>query len=306
MKAVKKFKGLLDRHKRPTGLSNTLGSGVRAVHHSSAGSLSAVGGTSEPRLHKSRSADLDDRRSVEQALAAEGVHHAISPPDTDAHQSMRGKVDESAIAIDGHEQDTRHPTPKKSHSDQIPAPTPGILREDSHEKGHAHNPLDAEPLYLGIGRGDQDAAELTPQDLVAESPTAADFSIYETAYQQEVDRIRAAQGHTATVYLTRRVDSKKEYKQDKHMVDAPSAAQVKSSQPHTGFKSLLDNARERQEKPSAKEKMLATGGTFSDIASKAIANSKNIGKNLSDKSGVALENVFEMATEKRKEMSQDK
>ncbi|TVY26115.1 Calcium/calmodulin-dependent protein kinase kinase [Lachnellula hyalina] len=304
MKAVKKFKSLLNQHKRPIGLRGTLGQGVRTIHHSSAGSLSAVDGTSEPHLRKSKSADLHNRRSVEQALAAEGVHHEMSPPDIDAHRSMRGKVDKSAIAIDRHEEDTPNPTPQKSRSDEVPAPTPGILRENSHEKGHAHDPLDSEPLYLGIGRGDQDAPEITPWDLVAESPTAADFSIYETAYQQEVDRIRAAQGHTATVYLTRRVDSKKEYKQDKHMVDAPSAAQVESSQPHTGFKRLLDKARE--DKPPAKEKMLATGGTFSDIASKAVANSKNLGKDLSYKGGVAVDNVLEMATEKTKEMSQDK
>ncbi|TVY41940.1 Calcium/calmodulin-dependent protein kinase kinase [Lachnellula subtilissima] len=303
MKAVKKFKGLLNQHKRPIGLSETLGQGVRTIHYSSAGSLSAVDGISEPHLRKSRSADLHDLRSVEQALAAEGVHHEISPPDIDAHRSMRGKVDESAIAIDRHE-DTPHPTPKKSRSDEVPTPTPGILRENSHEKGHAHDPLDSEPLYLGIGRGDQDAPEIMPWDLVAESPTAADFSIYETAYQQEIDRIRAAQGHTATVYLTRRVDSKKEYKQDKHMVDAPSAAQVESSQPHTGFKNLLDKARE--EKPPVKEKILATGGTFSDIASKAVANSKNLGEDMSYKGGVALDNVLEIATKKTKEMSQDK
>ncbi|TVY44800.1 Calcium/calmodulin-dependent protein kinase kinase [Lachnellula occidentalis] len=304
MKAVKKFKGLLNQHKRPTGFSNALGHGVRTVRHSSAGPLSSVDGTSEPHLHKSRSADLHDRWGVKQALAAEGVHQDISFPHMDANRSMRGEVDESAIAKDHHEQDTPRPTPKKSRFDEVPAPTPELSREDFHEKGHAHNPLDAEPLYLGIGRGDQDASEPTFQDLIAESPTAADFSIYETAYQQEVDRIRAAQGQTATVYLTRRVDDKKEYKQDKHMVDAPSAAQVESSQPHTGFKVLLDNARE--EKPSAKEQMLAAGDTFSDIASKAVANSKNLGKDLSDKGGTAVDKVLEMATEKRKEMSQDK
>jgi len=105
--------------------------------------------------------------------------------------------------------------------------------------------------------------------------------------------------------LTRRVDSKKEYKQDKHMVDAPSAAQVEG-QPHAGFKNLLDSAREREHKPSAKDKMLATGGTFSDIASKALANSKSIGKDLSDRGGVALDSVLERATEKREEMCQDK
>jgi calcium/calmodulin-dependent protein kinase kinase 2 len=305
MKAVKKFKGLLNHHKRPAGITGTLGQGVRTLHHSSAGSLSAIDGLSEPPLHKSRSDDLHDRRSVEQALATKGVHHDMNPPDANARRSMGSKIDESMELIDGHEQDTPHPTPKKLSSDELPAPTPGISRIDSHERGHAHDPLDEEPLFLGIGSGDQDSLELPPQELVAESPTAAEFSIYETAYQQEVDRIREAQGHTATVYLTRRVNSKKEYKQDRHMVDTPSAAQV-VGQPHAGFKNLLDKAREREHKPSAKNRMLATGGTFSDIASKALANSKSIGRDLSDKGGVPLDSVLEMATEKRKEMSQDK
>lgn len=304
MKAVKKFKGLINEHKRPAGITRSLGQGIRTLQHSSEGTVSTVDGLSGPALHKSRSADLQDRRNVEQALAAEGVHHDMNPPDANSHRSMGSRIDSSMVMMDSPEPGAARPTPKKLSTDEIPTPTIGIRREDSHEKGHAHDPLDEEPLFLGIGRGDSDdTLEPPPQELVAESPTAADFSIYEIAYQQEVDRIRAAQGHTATVYLTRRVDGKKEYKQDANMVEAPSSAQVRGA--HAGFKNLLDSARQKEDKPSARDKMVATSGAFSDIASKAVANSKSMGKDLSEKGGVALENVLGKATEKRKDMSQD-
>jgi len=305
MKAVKKFKGLLDDRKRPAGIGGTLGSGVRTLRHSSTGSLSTVDGLVDPPLHKSKSTDLHDRRAVEQALAAEGVHHDINPPDANALRSMGSRVDSSTAVTESHEQNIP-PNPKRFSSDDVRFPTLGIPRADSGEKGHAHDPLDEEPLFLGIGSGGADTLEPPPQEVVAESPTAADFSIYDTAYQQEVDRIRAAQGHSATVYLTRRVDNKKEYKADSNMINAPSAAQVEGSQPHTGFKNLLDHARAKEDKPTTKDKMMATSGTFSDIASKALANSRVIGKDLSDKGGNALDNALEKALEKKKEMSQDK
>jgi [calcium/calmodulin-dependent protein kinase] kinase len=53
--------------------------------------------------------------------------------------------------------------------------------------------------------------------VVSESPGAADFDIYETAYRQEIERIRAdtlpgkeGKGSVPMVYLTRRVDGKDE------------------------------------------------------------------------------------------------
>ncbi|KAH8821671.1 BcCMK3, calcium/calmodulin-dependent protein kinase [Xylogone sp. PMI_703] len=75
------------------------------------------------------------------------------------------------------------------------------------ERGHAHDPLDSDPLFLGVGLGNQgDSSTPTEEPLVAESPTAADFDIYGTAYQEEVKRIRETQGHRAKIYLTKRVD----------------------------------------------------------------------------------------------------
>jgi [calcium/calmodulin-dependent protein kinase] kinase len=276
MKAVQKFMSLLDK-KRPAALSGVLGKGIRTLHPLS------IDGHSEPTLHKSKSSDLDDRRIVEAVLAAEGVH-----------RDMTSKIDDSMVVDEPQEEHTPHHKGHKLNEDELPPSHPVLRSESSGEKGHAHDPLDEEPLFLGIGTGGADESlDVPTQEIVAESPTAAEFSIYELAYQKEVERIRAAQGHTATVYLTRRVDGKKEYKADENMIEAPNAAQVEGSMPHKGFKGLLDEAREKSSQPEVKN----AGSKFSDIAAKAIEDTRA-------KGGAALEGVLAKAREKREEMSE--
>jgi hypothetical protein len=73
-------------------------------------------------------------------------------------------------------------------------------------KGQAHDPLDEDPLYLDVGPGGEDV-HLEPSHVVSESPPATDANVYETAYREEVERIRQKQGKNATVYLTRRVET---------------------------------------------------------------------------------------------------
>lgn len=209
MKAVKKFKALIHK-KRPEAFAGTLGKGIRTIH-SSGGVV-----TSEPALHKSRSVDIHDRRTVEAALAAEGIHHGGRHSDP---------VDPSVTMIDAHsqvvqDQELSHQKGQKASSGEFQdLEHPDWHWESSGDKGHAHDPLAEEHLFLGIGTGGyDDTLEIPQNEIVAESPTAAEFSIYDLAYQQEVERIRASQGHHATVYLTRRVDGKKEYKADENMV----------------------------------------------------------------------------------------
>lgn len=109
-------------------------------------------------------------------------------------------------------------------------------------RGHARDPLEEEYPYLFIGPStysslpieqsesnpdsiseepesisppelsDPDTATDTPIQIVSESPGAAEFDIYETAYRQEVERIHK-RSHTLQaagpkVYLTRRVEGK--------------------------------------------------------------------------------------------------
>ena len=296
MKAVQKFRALIDQ-KRPAALSSTLGKGIRTLQP-----FADEGSRSEPALHKSRSADLDDRRRVESVLATEGVHHDVQPPDVNLHRGMGSRMDSSVTMIDAPDDAHEHHEGHKLSSDELPN-HPHVQRQESGEKGHAHDPLDEEPHFLGIGTGSIDSLDAPLEDIVAESPTAAEFSIYDTAYQEEVDRIRAAQGKTATVYLTRRVDSKKKYKEDENMVDAPNAAEVQHSLPHQGFKGLLDKAREKNAQPeaSANERMETSSTSFSAIAAKAVENTRALGKEVSGKSGDVLGSMWGKATEKRSE-----
>ena len=266
--------------------------------------------TSEPALHKSRSVDMHDRRNVESALAAEGIHHDINAPESrDSKMPITNRIDSSTTVIyappSEDSQDQPHHKGKYADSGDVPQ-RPELHSDSSGEKGHAHDPLDEAPLFLGIGTGGQDSLDVPEQEYVAESPTAAEFNIYDTAYQEEVQRIRSAQGHKATVYLTRRVDGKKEYKADENMIDAPKQSRVEGM-PHEGWKGLLDRAREESaEQPLAADKVGGTGRTFSDIAAKAVANTKAMGKDISDRGGVALGNVMQMAMEKRQEMADKK
>ncbi|KAH6684179.1 BcCMK3, calcium/calmodulin-dependent protein kinase [Halenospora varia] len=295
MKAVKKFKRLVEDHKRPIALSDVLDKGARALQSPS--SLLGVDGPTEPTLHKSTSTDLDDRRAVEAVLSAEGVHHDVAASGADS--LVGNKLDSSTVVVGdekrgSNEQNGQRPNPRRLSSDEVPE----LQRTDSGEKGHAHDPLDEEPLFLGIGAGSHGSLEPPPDNIVAESPTAADFSIYDTAYEEEVNRIRAAQGEKATVYLTRRVDGKKEYKADENMIDVPSAEAV-AGKPHEGFKGLLDNTREKADALRDKKESPPSSYAFFDIAAKAIENSKSMGRDLSDKGGQALGSILQKASEKK-------
>lgn len=59
-------------------------------------------------------------------------------------------------------------------------------------KDQAHDVTNLEPLHLGIGTGDVDdfAGEHAPADIVSDSPTAAEFSIYDRAFDAEIERIK--------------------------------------------------------------------------------------------------------------------
>ncbi|KAL4996235.1 kinase-like domain-containing protein [Aspergillus recurvatus] len=112
-------------------------------------------------------------------------------------------------------------------------------------RGHARDPLEEDCPFLFIGPStftgsapiDINSADAPPRapdsddpipggetdlteldyPIVSESPGAANFDIYETAYRQEIERIRAdtlpgkeGKGTVPMVYLTRRVDGKDE------------------------------------------------------------------------------------------------
>ncbi|KAK6611147.1 CAMKK/META protein kinase [Botrytis cinerea] len=247
----------------------------------------------ESALHRSKSSDLEDRRLVEAALAAEGVHHDGTYPSADGPRTMASRMDSSTTIVVDEEPIGKvqsHSTAKINSHNSIEK-RPEFREQQSGDKGHAHDPLDEQPLYLGIGAGvgqDDDSLNEPVQELIAESPTAADFNIYDTAYQQEVDRIRAVQGHAATVYLTRRVDHKSEYKADRYMINLPNHTEMKG-RIQEGWKGLVDRAQENKDERSLHEKLTEGHQAFSELVSKAVENTRNMGRDASEREGATSE-----------------
>src|SRR5262249_46657787 len=73
------------------------------------------------------------------------------------------------------------------------------------------NDNDSPPAVISAEPGaitDAGADDETPpaQNIICESPGAVDINVYETAYQEEVQRILDAKAGRATIYLARRVE----------------------------------------------------------------------------------------------------
>ncbi|KAF2841627.1 kinase-like protein [Patellaria atrata CBS 101060] len=204
MRAVKRFKGLLLR-KRPELMEGIFGRASRIVQPPQSM-------RPDKFLRKSRSSDADDRRRVETALTTEGVHREI--PVSDDLMRLPKELDNVAITQDD-----------KSNKEVIPAidhPHPSVkerknkppltAREAANDhrvakgKGQAHNPLE-DTLFLDLISSPGSDSTAGSFHVVSESPGAVEGNVYEMAYQEEVQRILAAKGRSATLYLTRRVEN---------------------------------------------------------------------------------------------------
>ena len=208
--------------------------------------------------HKSHSRETFNRRAMEGASAAEGVHRETDLSTQGAGQgSAKRKQFDGAIEPireDSAEHAGEKPRPKTTrtppmlsteHSDESPnalsrrstaleTPTddpdkfPPFQRmhahtaDDTGHRGHAHDPLE-DQLYLYVGpstfagpsgNADRRPSFIPDEDdvpIVSESPGAADIDIYETAYRDEIERIRSrarVEDNEPSVYLTRRVDAR--------------------------------------------------------------------------------------------------
>ena len=208
-----------------------------------------------PLFHKTRSVDSHDRRPIEQALVAEGVHRDI---DLDGYEKSVLDREDTAIAYSPKSSTERHsernpgqapssPTNNKRalnarpqahrplvHAATVPMPVP------HGGKGQAHDPL-SDHLYLGLGPGGSSRPPSPP--CVSESPPAAETNIYETAYEMEVQRL-GANSRAATLFLTRRVEGNEDYQKDERFMimkgssDAGDVPRAKS-----GFARVLEEAR---------------------------------------------------------------
>ncbi|KAL9119859.1 MAG: hypothetical protein Q9187_003586 [Circinaria calcarea] len=252
MRAVKKFKGLLTR-RRPYLMDSILGRDTRMVQPPLSMDSSEGRPGGRPKHLTTRSFDAHNRRPIEQTLVAEGVHRKL---DTDVVKIPSERNDSAAVSgppkrktgsfdqKDNEGQsnpkqviDTHHGARRSS---RVPRPQGSENHKDM-GKGHAHNPLE-EYINLEVGPKGEDDPPDPPA--VSESPPAADIDIYETAYHKEVERIRADQGKEARLYLTRRVDDKKEYQDDENMVGLDSDV-ADAAPPPSGLAKVLHKVKEK-------------------------------------------------------------
>lgn len=247
MKAVKRFKNIV-AHKRPSGLQGILGKDTRMVQPP----LSMSRPEKRPLFHKTRSVDTHDRRPIEQALVAEGVHRDV---DLDGFEKSLADREDTAIAYS-----PTSPTKRFSEHDPEQSPSSATNNKRTHNahpqahrppvhastapmpgphsgRGQAHDPL-SDHLYLGLGPGGSSRTPSPP--CVSESPPAAETNIYETAYDMEIQRLRAANGRAATLFLTRRVERNEQYQNDELFMRGTSGDAPKAK---SGFARVLEEAR---------------------------------------------------------------
>ena len=201
-----------------------------------------------PLFHKTRSFDTHDRRPIEKALVAEGVHRDV---DLDGYDKSLPDREDAAVAYSPKTSTTRdsgespsspmnnkrtlnaHPEGHRPLMHAATAPMPV-----SHGgRGQAHDPL-SDHLYLGLGPGDTSRTPSPP--CVSESPPAAETNIYETAYDMEIQRLRSAHGRAATLFLTRRVEKNEEYQKDECFMRDNLGEPFKAK---SGFARVLEEAR---------------------------------------------------------------
>lgn len=228
MKAVAKFKGLLEK-KKPSA----------DVHRPHASGRPSPQST----ISQSSSASAQSGSTPGPFLAADANYLDVAASSSSSVRSGtssgQGTVTPRTIATS-----SRNSSERSNSGDLKQKHLHRILTASS-DRSHAHDPSLDEPLYLGIGAGknDQmeksDLLEVPDEDGIAESPQAADFSIYDVAYEKEVERIRLAHGHDATVYSNKRVEGDNEL---------PSADQ--KSRGRVGWAQILNRMQEKEnEKP---------------------------------------------------------
>ncbi|KAL1969035.1 hypothetical protein VTN77DRAFT_869 [Rasamsonia byssochlamydoides] len=213
MKAVQRFKRLVDPAKSPA-LHSILG----REHESH---------FVQPPLEMEPDERLDALNSYKRVQREGDI-----PQTTSRERGRSPKRAGSARISSPHGSGSRGATPAlQSSRDDTPS-TKRSISEGT--RGHARDPLEEECPYLFIGpstftgelTGDPDISvdgipdTLPPVDpnavpVVSESPGASEIDIYETAYREEIERIKRrtmARRDTVTkVYLTRRVEGKKNH-----------------------------------------------------------------------------------------------
>ncbi|KAE9576891.1 hypothetical protein CGMCC3_g7077 [Colletotrichum fructicola] len=101
------------------------------------------------------------------------------------------------------------------------------------DKSDATEKAENEPLILGIGIGARDEFDKNEPSAgaVAESPTNVDFNIYDKAYEAEVERIMSKPKRQTTMYLTRFVKDREQFKEVANVIEGTSAAVTPAGTP---------------------------------------------------------------------------
>ncbi|OAA38153.1 calcium/calmodulin-dependent protein kinase kinase [Cordyceps fumosorosea ARSEF 2679] len=137
---------------------------------------------------------LSDRRSTTPTVTA-AVEEATFDP---AEEKARAEEIEQLLAQRRQVLSERAwPSHDSSNDDGTP---------DSEGEGHTKDIGDQDPLYLGIGTGSGQAFNVDEEtgDVVADSPSAVDYNIYDRAYEQAIkDRLEANPSAPPIMYLTK-------------------------------------------------------------------------------------------------------
>lgn len=264
MKAVKRFKNAI-AHKRSHLREGILG-GESCIVQSPLSLSRPEKPPEKSHHHKARSVETHDRHPIEGAFVAGGVNRdinhslpasndiaVISPtsPGNETQGSPRTdntKTTKSRHDLNGSAKDN----PTQTSGLSQPWPIQSSTQPKGHRgKGQAHK-RSAEYSFLAIGPSG-DAGPPDPP-AVSESPPAAEMNIYETAYHIEVQRIREKRGEEAKLYLTRRVDKKKEYRADSNMIGI-------DHEPRSGFARILDRIKGGEGKEKKDEGLERDGAT---------------------------------------------
>ena len=195
---------------------------------------------------KSQSLDTYNREAIERDSVLQGYHHQrdrvgrVQPPGISEGAHSKPAIPEFTDELQT-AWSPRSASPRMSLSWTNSAATKQSVEGT---RGHARDPLEEEfpflfvgpSTYTGSSPNDTDDSQpslifeepessLTseapethlmeedgPIPIVSESPGAAEYDIYETAYREEIDRIRKTslphRGTVPKMYLTRRVDGK--------------------------------------------------------------------------------------------------
>jgi [calcium/calmodulin-dependent protein kinase] kinase len=239
MKAATKFKNLL--HRNASGIIEGMFNGAPIV-----APPSSIQYRTAARAHS----DLaNDRDILEGTLAAEGVHRDIIVKDdfikTDKRTEGVNQIAQkcqSPTSQGSPERPGPIPTSPDTHpvvetastgtSDQSLARISSVASPGS-GKGQAHDPLE-DTLFLQIGAGSDDPLPDDDIPIVSESPGAVDFTVYERAYEEELQKIIAARAaepnpRRPTIYLTKRVEGNKYIREHQAITDWSRSATAAAS-----------------------------------------------------------------------------